>query len=98
MSTGMVHITWSSLNVGIFLRRVEEAIVQFEIFTKQVHYVHINECAITYMMKEISLHYTCTVHIQMQTQHVLVLPLLIPPPVTRCVTCMSVVSRQTWLQ
>ena len=43
MSTGMVHITWSSLNVGIFLRRVEEAIAQFVIFTKQVHYVHVNE-------------------------------------------------------
>ena len=62
MSTGMVHITWSSLNVGIFLRRVEEAIVQFEIFTKQVHYVHMNECAITYMMEGnlFTLHLYCT--------------------------------------
>ena len=41
MSIGMVHITWSSLNVGIFLRRVEEAIVQFEIFSKQVHMLYV---------------------------------------------------------
>jgi len=25
--------------------------VQFEIFTKQVHYVHVSECAIMYMME-----------------------------------------------
>ncbi len=36
LGPGLVHITWSSLNVSAFLRSVSEAIEGFQKFTKQV--------------------------------------------------------------
>ena len=44
LSGGLIHVTWASLNVDNFLRRVEEAIAAFERFTKQV--LDIFECRI----------------------------------------------------
>ena len=44
MGVGLVHVTWASLNVDSFLKSVEEAIANFERFTKQV--LDIYECRI----------------------------------------------------
>lgn len=44
LSSGLVHVTWASLNVDNFLKRVEESIASFERFTKQV--LDIYECRI----------------------------------------------------
>ena len=44
MGAGLVHVTWASLNVDNFLKRVEEAITDFERFTKQI--LDIYECRI----------------------------------------------------
>ena len=44
MGAGLIHVTWASLNVDNFLKRVEEAIADFERFTKQV--LDIYECRI----------------------------------------------------
>ena len=44
MGAGLVHITWASLNVENFLKKVEEAIANFERFTKQI--LDIYECRI----------------------------------------------------
>ena len=79
MSAGMAHITWSSLNVEVFLKRVEETIKQFEIFTKQVPFIKL--CIDQY---------TCN----LETLYIIsIVPTF---PLTRSVTCMSVVSVQTW--
>ena len=44
MGAGLIHITWASLNVNNFLKKVEESIASFESFTKQV--LDIYECRI----------------------------------------------------
>ena len=44
LSGGLIHVTWASLNVDNFLKRVEESIAAFERFTKQV--LDIYECRI----------------------------------------------------
>ena len=44
MGAGLIHVTWASLNVENFLKRVEEAINTFECFTKQI--LDIYECRI----------------------------------------------------
>jgi dynein heavy chain len=36
MTPGLNQLTWTSLNVGAFLKKVESAIAQFERLTKQV--------------------------------------------------------------
>ena len=80
MSAGMAHITWSSLNVEVFLKRVEETIKQFEIFTKQVPFIK-----------------SCLNHTHATWRPGLYIISILPTfPLTRYVTCMNVVSEQTW--
>lgn len=60
MSAGLAHVTWASLGVSNFLKRVEESITTFELFTKQI--LDMYECRI-----QANLH-------QMSSTHLLSLP------------------------
>ena len=52
MGAGLVHVTWASLGITNFLKRVEESITTFELFTKQI--LDMYECRIQANLHQMS--------------------------------------------